>query len=384
MKSRSRAFLLNLVLAVVVFVIGAGVIEVVLRTTNLFGARLSWSQPDDEIRWRFSAGRRYWYNQENDHPIEGRINSHGWRDVERSIEKPTGGFRVAVVGDSYVSAFEVELDSTMCAIAERRLSSAMPGRRVEVLNFGRNGMSPTEELIVLEREVLRFDPDVVVILFAPINDIGDVQPATAVPALRPFYVEDDGGGLVLDTSFRESRGYKGRKLINTIKQHSAIVSLASERYNALRFQRRQDRVGANAAVVEGSTRMSRHLTLCTDSPDPTYARGYDLCKRLIAKTAETCRARGVDFVMVAINNVYLDEKLSALESVDPTFDPFFFDRDLGAMADSLSIGFVGLQTAFDAHYRATGERLHWNHWNYGGHRVAARELARCIEERFAR
>ena len=31
---------------------------------------------------------------------EGRFNVHGFRDVERSIEKPPGTYRIAVFGDS--------------------------------------------------------------------------------------------------------------------------------------------------------------------------------------------------------------------------------------------------------------------------------------------
>ena len=376
MASRTRSLIANLALAAVVFAVGLGLIEAVLRTTHIFGARRSWSQPDEWIRWRFSPGREYWYYSENDHPIAGRINSHGWRDRERSIEKPTPGFRVAVIGDSYVAAFEVEAESTMCAIAERKLRAEH--RSAEVLNFGRVGMTLTEELIVLDRDVIRFDPDVVVIVFAPINDIRDVDRRTAVPVLRPFFVDGPDGKLAIDRSFRENRGFRLRSMVNTVKQQNALFSLASERYNAMRFAQRQAQVDAPTTIVPGVTTMSRHLTLCTENPDDVYSRNYTLCKRLIAIAATTCDERGVRFVLVGINTVYLDEKIAVLESVDPTFDPAFFDTDLEAMADTSGFTYVALQSAFRARYLETGRRLHWAHWNYAGNRLAADSMLGAI------
>ncbi len=113
-----RAFLLLVPLCVVVL----GV-EVLLRATHLFNARVSFSEPDPEIGFRFTPGAGYWFFGENDHPVEGRINALGWRDYERTREKPVRCYRVAVIGDSYVEAFQVELDSTFVAITERRLNA---------------------------------------------------------------------------------------------------------------------------------------------------------------------------------------------------------------------------------------------------------------------
>jgi len=376
MPSRSRLILANLSFAAIAFIVCVGLVEGVLRTTHLFGARRSWSQPDDWIRWRFTPDREYWYYGENDHPITGRINAHGWRDRERAIEKPDGGFRVAVIGDSFVAAFEVEAESTMCAIAERGLRAVIPD--AEVLNFGRVGMTLTEEIIVLDRDALPFDPDVVAIVFAPINDIRDIDRRSAVPALRPFFVEGREGELVLDRSFKENRSFRARAAINGMKQRSALFSLVSERYNAMRFAQRQRQVDAPTTIVAGATTMSGHLTLCTVAPDTLYAQNYALCKKLIRRAASMCHDGGIRFVLVGINNVYLDEKIAALRSVDPTFDPAFFDSDLGAMADSSGFDYIGLQGVFRENYLANGERLHWAHWNYRGNRIAAEALTSAI------
>lgn len=178
----------RILLALLPLLLVCGLLEVVLRSTHLFNARLSWTEPDREIGWRFTPGREYWFFAENDHAITGRINAMGWRDRERSVKKAPRTFRIAVLGDSYVEAFQVESERTCLARAESRLK----GHRTpdydafEVMNFGRSGMSPAEELIVLERDVFPCEPDVVLVLFTPHNDIADVNRETAADACRPF------------------------------------------------------------------------------------------------------------------------------------------------------------------------------------------------------
>ncbi len=68
----------------------------------------------------------------------------------------------------------------------------------------------------------------------------------------------------------------------------------------------------------------------------------------------------------------------------PTFDPGFFDTDLGALADSTGATMVPLTRAFEARAAATGKSLNWAHWNYDGHRVVARELVAALDSMLIR
>jgi hypothetical protein len=96
--------------------------------------------------------------------------------------------------------------------------------------------------------------------------------------------------------------------------------------------------------------------------------------------ADECREHGVLFLLVALNTrAYHPEVEQELRDVDSTFDPFFFDRDLGDFARSLGIPFLGLQTVFRRHFLETNEPLLWGHWNYAGHRVVAEALTEVLE-----
>ena len=341
--------------------------EVLLRSTHAFGARLSWSDPDPIIAFRYVANRPYWHFAENDHATAGTINAAGWRDRERSLEKPEGTYRVAFLGDSFVVAYQVEADSTFLALTEDTLTARL-GHAVEMLNFGRSGTTQTEELLILQSDVMRFAPDLVAVLFNPMNDIGDVSRETT-GSLRPFYELTPDGELRLDTSFNTSASYRVRAAINGLKKRSILISLVAERWNLFVRARR---LGAQANVGEG---LPRHLTLCTSHPDSTYARNYRLNKILIRNMAEYCNRRDASFLLVCGDSVYETEEILRYSAIDATFDPRFFEADLAEYADSIGVEYLGLQTPFAEHARAEGPPLHWGHYSYAGHRVVAKALS---------
>ncbi len=373
-RSRVPTIMRNLLLAVCAFAIMLGVVEVVLRTTHLFGARVSWTQPDPWIGWRHTPGRAYWFFQENDHAIQGRINAMGWRDRERTRTKPAGTTRVAVIGDSYVEGLQVELDSTFVAIAER-LANARGAGHYEFMNFGRSGAGPMEEYIVLERDVLACNPDIVVFLFTPSNDIAGMNPATTETLLRPFGSFDAADSLRIDNSFRNSKAFRIREYMNPFKQHSALVSLVAERYNA-------GRVAAGAASFRGAREhaLTGERSLMTAHADSVFAVNYALSKQVLANAARVCTSRGVAFMLMSVPIVYDDEQVASLRAIDASFDAMFFDRDLAAMADSTGTAFVPLTEAFLTRRRATGQPLYWAHWNYPGHRLVGESLATAVAQ----
>lgn len=90
--------------------------------------------PDPACGSRLRPGLCAWYTKEG--RAYFRINSAGFRDREHCPEKPPGTFRVAVLGDSYAEAFQVDQQETFWAVLERELQQRdfASGRAVEVLN----------------------------------------------------------------------------------------------------------------------------------------------------------------------------------------------------------------------------------------------------------
>ncbi|MDI6809399.1 MAG: SGNH/GDSL hydrolase family protein [Candidatus Eisenbacteria bacterium] len=373
---KSRTVIRNILLSLLVFFIFIVALEFTLRSTHLFGARISWSEPDSTLGFRYVPNSKYWFYKENDHPISGRINKYGWRDRDWSREKDANTFRIAILGDSFVEAFQVEPESTFIALAQRQLYEAL-GPRIELMNFGRSGFTQTEELFVLENQVAAFSPDMAIVFFLPGNDIEDVRRETAPTALRPFYKVSPEGTLLLDTSFTNLPEYRKMCFIDKFKRRSALISLLAERYNAFKMAaaaKRQFKAEGRDASRKGQ--IHGPLSLCTANPDTAYVQSYQLNKILIAAMVEYCREKGIRFMLVTIDiGSYIPEVERKYESADSTFDTNFFEDDLKKYAASLNIDYVGLQGVFRQAYENGRAPLHWTHWNYKGHRVVAGALA---------
>ncbi|MBZ0268481.1 SGNH/GDSL hydrolase family protein, partial [bacterium] len=92
-------------------------------------------------------------------------NSHGQRDVERTLAKPPGKERILLLGASVVEGVGLkDLDDTISRQLERMLGGA-----AEVLNFGVSAYCTRAKVELLHVKGLAFDPDVVV-LFVSEND----------------------------------------------------------------------------------------------------------------------------------------------------------------------------------------------------------------------
>ena len=94
-------------------------------------------------------------------------NSFGLRDVEFSLAKPDGRLRIVCLGDSVTYGAGVSFEETY----ERQLEKILNARRVDakVINAGIGSQCAWHGLERLEKDVIRFNPDMVAICFG-LND----------------------------------------------------------------------------------------------------------------------------------------------------------------------------------------------------------------------
>jgi len=127
-------------------------------------------------------------------------NSFGWRDRERTLEKPSGTFRIAMLGDSYVEAVHVKPEEVVNIQLEKLLREQ--GYNAEVLNFGIEGIGSTQELLVYEQKARQFHPDVVLMMYTwndIMNNSSVIQPEVygIHTWYAPYYDLGPDGNLVL-------------------------------------------------------------------------------------------------------------------------------------------------------------------------------------------
>jgi hypothetical protein len=96
-------------------------------------------------RWMFvsggtRAGFKWWpdttyRNESTEFHIRFRTNALGYR-ARPAPPRTADPLRIAFVGDSFTEAKQVEYEETFCALIERGLAGAVPGREVVCENYG--------------------------------------------------------------------------------------------------------------------------------------------------------------------------------------------------------------------------------------------------------
>ena len=148
------------------------------------------------------AGKRYVpgfagpvFVDEAGREVDVRINSAGFPGPEWPRDKPSGGLRIAVLGDSMTAAIATGEERTFVRRLRDSLAQVERGRPVEVLNFGVSGASTASELVTWREVASGYEPDVVLLAFFTGNDLGD-NSARLTRAPRVYFDVDAEGRLV--------------------------------------------------------------------------------------------------------------------------------------------------------------------------------------------
>jgi hypothetical protein len=94
-------------------------------------------------------------------------NRWGMRDQDYDKEKPANTVRIVVLGASHVFGSGVANSATFENVLEQKLNANAHGVRFEVLNFAYPARDALSQVVVMEKEVLEFQPDAVVYVEHP-------------------------------------------------------------------------------------------------------------------------------------------------------------------------------------------------------------------------
>ena len=144
-----------------------------------------------------------------------RINRAGFRGAETSRHPAAASLRVAVLGDSFTEALQVDEPLTLVGQLQRQLAAARAcslrvghPSGVEVLNFGVGGYGTAQELLTWRHLARGYQPHLVLLVVYPGNDFQDNEPR--VRPDRPVMRLRSSGALVVDNSFRDTAVYRWR------------------------------------------------------------------------------------------------------------------------------------------------------------------------------
>ena len=176
-------------------------------------------RPDAALGWTLRPG------------VSG--NRAGFRDSERVVDKPDGVYRIAVLGDAYTEALDLELRKTYWRLLPARLQRCgfAPGKDIETLGFAASGYGTGQAANALETVAMRYQPDLVLLQFSPADDVQDNSLFLATEKARPFFLLDPKGTLRLDDRFADRPAFAAHasfshELARKLADRSRSVQLA--------------------------------------------------------------------------------------------------------------------------------------------------------------
>ena len=275
------------------------------------------------------------------------LNSRGYNDRERSVEKPAGGYRILAVGDSFVFGV-VPYRANFVTLLEKRLVAS--GRPVEVINLGIPRTSPEDHVPLLASEGLALEPDAVLQFVYVGNDFSDLRvvrrrltPYTLDLARFLFGILPDYEGVVFHQRGEyvdEAPSLKPRAFAGVVRRHAVVF-------------------------------------------DTTWDLDWRLerLRAALLRTSELCRERGLELAVVLLPaEVQVDPELASRLGNLSQLD---LRRPNAALADVLGemeAPYLDLLPAFVE--GAARERLYKpndTHWNLAGNRLAAERLYAWLE-----
>lgn len=296
-----------------------------------------WSRVDALTGFSPRPGVSGWVHDEGDAFV--RINSAGFRDREHSVVKPAHTLRIAVLGDSMTEALQVDVSQTFWSILEQNLlrCSGLKGRAPEVLNFGVSGYGTAQEYLLMER-VWRFQPDIVLLVFYPGNDVLNNSRELEHSTQKP-YVDEKDGVLVPDFSFRDTPFFRRQRLLTarfllSVIDHSRIAQAVSQ---AFRTVRRIRAVHISLPQQSPSGAVQRSPTDPELYRPPTVAShvyAWHITEQLLSAMTAHTRAHDARFAVMVIplpEAIYPDPSMRAAEERAHNVRDLFYAEDRIAM-----------------------------------------------------
>ncbi len=162
--TRHRELVGNLLLASVATVVSYIVLD--LLAGWMLIVPLSPPLVPDPFRHHAFVPDSYAEIRQRDFAYIQRINRHGFRGRETTVEKPAGTKRILILGDSFTMGKGVEDNETFSVVLENLLQpqlAACGGGSVEVLNGGIDSYAPILSYLQFDHDLARFAPDLVIL-----------------------------------------------------------------------------------------------------------------------------------------------------------------------------------------------------------------------------
>jgi hypothetical protein len=379
---KAKKLLFSLILLAGLLLIGLAVLETAVRLffrAEILGSKMPLIyQYHEALGHTYKPGAVGYMSRHGEIFSRIEINAAGFRDYGYAEKKPGGVFRIAVVGDSFVTGNQVPLEKILPKVLEKKLRREA-GTGVEVLNFGVDGYGPREQRLLYDLRIKAYGPDLVIQCVFPFNDVNDVMQG------RVYRTEYRGAVLKYrsDAERDRQKAERDRELAGKGPAASrlSIGGALRDKLWLIRLiegRRLRSSPGPPADVRQLNEWRIPQIDRAPEYVSHAFARSLGVTKSLILDFSEEVLASGGRFVLVIIP-ADLEVALSEWETRPYVISPELFKKAMHrgcalfeAFAAEQGLPALNLLPAFRA---ARGEKkLYWTydaHWTEAGHELAA-------------
>lgn len=159
-----------------------------------------------------------------------KINSKGLRDVEHTYEKK-GTFRILGLGDSFVFGHGVEYEESFLTVLEDKLNKNFTDS-IEIIKAGTPGTGPQAYLNILEKEGVKYSPDMVLVCIFTGNDINDIRLAATPPSVSDsIEIKAHGQHKQVPVTLKDEKSTTATK--DFLRRHVHLYSFIVDRLKSI-------------------------------------------------------------------------------------------------------------------------------------------------------
>jgi lysophospholipase L1-like esterase len=313
-----------------------------------------------------------------------KISPLGLRDRRTTYAKPPGTLRVVLLGDSFVEAVQVQQWEGVAERLEAELTESM-GRPVEVINAGVSAYGTGQELLLLEQEVSKYQPDVVLLLFFVGNDITnnnyrlELWDNNLKLALKPYWDLDRQGNLRMipgpppnpPTGFVQT-------MRNCCLLYNVVETGVFNKLNQDYPRERLEAIGGLRTPLRG---------LYDTEPEDEWLRAWRISEALLARIRDVSTGLGAPLIVAGAPEWRtLDEPTWRQEVASARLDSGRLQisaptDQLGTIVDRLGVPYIDLLPPFQQAAASGGGPYYFDfdkHWSPQGHALAAHVIADAL------
>ncbi|XTZ12242.1 MAG: SGNH/GDSL hydrolase family protein [cyanobacterium endosymbiont of Rhopalodia inflata] len=389
-----KQFGLDILLGLCGIVFALGVSEIGLRIARV--SYPSFYQVDEYRGHVLIPGVSGWWTQEGKAWV--KVNKDGLRDKYYTREKSKNTFRIAILGDSFAEAIQVNLEETFWSFIEQELRNcpSINNQIVESINFGVGDYGTAQELMTLKHQVKHYSPDMIILAIFTGNDIvNNSKVLSSDDRFSPFLIEREGK-FFMDFSLKETKTYQWRssltrKVIFSIINNSYLLQMINKA--RITFKNRHSFL-VKETTNNDSFNIIKYLDfmpeLYLENEDEDWEKAWDITEELVRMIRQESKTIKAKFLAVTLSNpaqVYPDKSLrDKYFQKGRVADQFSPDKRIKALGEQEKFDVLNLAPEFQYYADKNNQFLHGfentalgsGHWNQLGHKLAGELITRKV------